>query len=671
MRIIELFAGLGSQTQALVNLGMNHEVAAISEIDRYALISYEALHRKPNNLGDITKIAELPQAELWTYSFPCQDISLAGKQAGIKDGTRSGLLFEVERLLRVAAEKGTLPKYLLLENVKNLVGKRFRADFDSWLSFLSDLGYTNYWQVLNTRDYCIPQNRERVFCVSIRGEHTPYKFPEKRHLRLRLKDMLDTEVEERYYLSEQALSTLLNATYNQERERLQNPNGAHRTLCARDYKSPTVVPTCRQAGKLTGGKWDKMHDISKRVYETDGISPTLHCAGGGNTEPKIIDDTYRCREPRVYGKIAPTIRSAQTFKVTAGQFQPINRDYKADGEPRAEHFECRKDEIANAVLTGDRKNCIRIAALGEEPNAEIKERFFKQAFETLKSNDCKHGDTIDAFNRRVNKTGVSPTLTNRPEGFKTAILPVIKDPKIIYEEPLQKKGWQRKACEVINPDGICTCIHTQSNNLLQKITEPIICAMRGRNPDNPKSRKAGIPTVQKLETGGYVSNTLTTVQKDNLVAEPKETFVGRGYKDFVNKKGYFPEIFNAYNRSEIKQEAPTVTTQCGSVTSSSGILKAETDKVSKTVRVGGHGWHYKHTWDVIQANTRIRKLTPWECLRLQGWRDSEISKIRSAGISNTQAYRQAGNGITVTVLMAIFGELFNIPYKELLDNWSY
>lgn len=124
LRLIELFAGIGSQTQALTNIGIAHRVVAISEIDKYAIQSYEAMHGKANNLGDIRKIEELPDADLWTYSFPCQDISVAGKGAGIKEGTRSGLLFEVERLLRVASEKGTLSKYLLLENVKNLVSKK-------------------------------------------------------------------------------------------------------------------------------------------------------------------------------------------------------------------------------------------------------------------------------------------------------------------------------------------------------------------------------------------------------------------------------------------------------------------------------------------------------------------------------------------------------------------
>ncbi|MDY5928493.1 MAG: DNA (cytosine-5-)-methyltransferase, partial [Candidatus Onthovivens sp.] len=117
------------------------------------------------NLGDICKIERLPKADLWTYSFPCQDVSVAGKLAGLGEGTRSGLLYQVERLLNVAKDEDTLPKYLLLENVKNLVSKRFKEHFDKWLEYLESLGYKNYWKVLNAKDYGIPQNRERVFCI--------------------------------------------------------------------------------------------------------------------------------------------------------------------------------------------------------------------------------------------------------------------------------------------------------------------------------------------------------------------------------------------------------------------------------------------------------------------------------------------------------------------------
>ena len=209
LKIIELFAGIGSQTQALKNIGVEHEVVAISGIDKYCIRSYEAMHGKANNLGDICKIDKLPQADLWTYSFPCQDLSVAGKLAGIKEGTRSGLLYEVERLLGVAKERNELPRYLLLENVKNLVSKRFIGDFNRWLEYLESLGYKNYWQVLNAKNYGIPQNRERVFCVSILGDHKAFNFPEKQELKLKLKDLLEEEVEERYYLSQKMLDCFM------------------------------------------------------------------------------------------------------------------------------------------------------------------------------------------------------------------------------------------------------------------------------------------------------------------------------------------------------------------------------------------------------------------------------------------------------------------------------
>lgn len=596
LRLIELFAGIGSQTQALTNIGVAHKVVAISEIDKYAIQSYEAMHGKANNLGDIRKIEELPDADLWTYSFPCQDISVAGKGAGIKEGTRSGLLFEVERLLRVASEKGTLPKYLLLENVKNLVSKKFKADFDKWLDFLAELGYTNYWKVLNAKDYGIPQNRERVFCVSIRGEHEPFVFPKPKELTIRLRDMIDEMVDEKFYLKESTIRSILRSTFNSRRDSIRPGDGLANTLLARDWRGPQ----CVQVGEVVGGKWDKMHDISKRVYEPDGIAPTVHCQQGGNTELKIAEDfvlggLQKHQTPRTDG-ISPTLTEAMG---KGGGQTPIIID-----------------------------------------TAEPKERFYKQAFETLKENECEVGDTIDAFNKKVNKSGVCPTLTTRPEGFKTAILPVVG-------------------------------------------------AMRGRNPEDPSDRTAGVPTEQRLEINEKgLCNALTTVQNDNLVIEEdKQDYVSRRYNEFIKEKGYVPEMFVAYNKTEIKDVAPTLTGQCSSPSGSSAVLKLETpikvavankqgyeeanpgDYVnitypgSKTKR-GRVGEGVAHTLTcgdgsaVITENVRIRKLTPRECLRLMGWKDEQIDKIVAAKISGTQQYRQAGNGIVVQVLESIFKALF-------------
>lgn len=602
LRLIELFAGIGSQTQALTNIGIAHKVVAISEIDKYAIQSYEAMHGKANNLGDIRKIEELPDADLWTYSFPCQDISVAGKGAGIKEGTRSGLLFEVERLLRVASEKGTLPKYLLLENVKNLVSKKFKADFDKWLDFLSELGYTNYWKVLNAKDYGIPQNRERVFCVSIRGEHEPFVFPKPKELTIRLRDMIDEAVDERFYLKESTIRSILRSTFNSRRDSIRPGDGLANTLLARDWRGPQ----CVQVGEVVGEKWDKMHDISKRVYEPNGIAPTVHCQQGGNTELKIAEDfvlggLQKHQTPRTDG-ISPTLTEAMG---KGGGQTPIIID-----------------------------------------TAEPKERFYKQAFETLKENECEVGDTIDAFNKRVNKSGVCPTLTTRPEGFKTAILPVVG-------------------------------------------------AMRGRNPEDPSDRTAGVPTEQRLEINEKgLCNALTTVQKDNLVIEEdKQDYVSRRYNEFIEEKGYVPEMFVAYNKTEIKDVAPTLTGQCSSPSGSSAVLKLETpvkvnvankkgyeeanpgDYVNITYpgsktkrgRVGNGVAHTLTCGDgnaVITENVRIRKLTPRECLRLMGWKDEQIDKIVAAKISGTQQYRQAGNGIVVQVLEAIFKALFLAEENE-------
>lgn len=205
LKVVELFAGIGAFRAALQRLGINHEVVAISEIDPYPVKAYTAMYGDTPNLGDITKIERLPKCDLLTYGFPCQDISLAGHMQGLAkgSGTRSGLLWEVERLLTVSAENDELPTFLIMENVKNLVSKKFKPDFDSWLNKLESFGYNNYYKVLNSKDYGIPQNRERVFCISIlKSADKGYTFPEPQELKLFLVDMLEDEVDEKYFLSD-------------------------------------------------------------------------------------------------------------------------------------------------------------------------------------------------------------------------------------------------------------------------------------------------------------------------------------------------------------------------------------------------------------------------------------------------------------------------------------
>lgn len=165
IKVNELFAGIGAFRKALINLDIPHEIVGISEIDKFAIQSYEAMYGPTRNYGDITKVARLDYADLWTYGFPCQDVSTMGKMKGIVKGkTRSGLLYEVERLLEVAQSEGALPRCLILENIKNLVQRRFAKDFERWIDKLSELGYETKWKVLKASDYGIPQKKRASLC---------------------------------------------------------------------------------------------------------------------------------------------------------------------------------------------------------------------------------------------------------------------------------------------------------------------------------------------------------------------------------------------------------------------------------------------------------------------------------------------------------------------------
>lgn len=215
LRLVELFAGIGAQAKALENLGVEFEHYRICEFDKYAVKSYNAVHGTEWQTSDITEITadDLGIVDtdrftyLLTYSFPCTDLSLAGKQAGMSrdSGTRSGLLWEVERLLK---EMHELPQILLMENVPQVHGTKNKEDFESWIAFLDSLGYTSVWKDLNAKDYGIPQNRNRCFMVSWLGNYQ-YSFPEGMELKLRLKDMLEDSVEEKFYLKEEAVQGLL------------------------------------------------------------------------------------------------------------------------------------------------------------------------------------------------------------------------------------------------------------------------------------------------------------------------------------------------------------------------------------------------------------------------------------------------------------------------------
>lgn len=214
IKLLSLFSGIGAFEKALDNIGVRYELVNYCEIDRYASKAYAMIHEcsEEKNLGDITKVEtdKLPNdIDILTYGFPCQDISLAGRQRGFDENgkrTRSGLFFEA---LRIIEDKK--PRVAICENVKNLTSKKFSKEFDTVLNSLVAAGYRNYWKVLNAKDYGVPQNRERVFIVSIRQDIDTgdFDFPQGFPLKKRLKDILENKVDECFYLSQQRFKKLL------------------------------------------------------------------------------------------------------------------------------------------------------------------------------------------------------------------------------------------------------------------------------------------------------------------------------------------------------------------------------------------------------------------------------------------------------------------------------
>lgn len=365
IRLIELFAGYGSQALALKYLGANFEHWKICEWAVKSIQAYKDLHfgddntdysatktqdevidylyskgisanyNEPMTIDQIKRLDEEKQRVIYnnliathnlvsvcnchasdleisdtdkytyimTYSFPCQDLSLAGKGLGMEkgSGTRSGLLWEVERILDEC--NGNLPQILLMENVPEVIGTNNSEHFSQWVAKLDSLGYKSKWEILNAKDYGVPQNRARCFMVSWLGNYY-YDFPKKVKLEKRIKDILETNVDEKYYLNDDTIERI--------------------------------------------SKWKSQQQPLDHILNDNSCSPCLTARGGGEEHSGMI----------LYGE------------------------------------------------TNDNN------------------RFFKQAFETAQENDCNAGDTIDAYNKKVNQSGTSPTITTRPEGFKTAILVV-------------------------------------------------------------------------------------------------------------------------------------------------------------------------------------------------------------------------------------------------------
>lgn len=662
LKVFESFSGYGSQSIALENIGIDYEVVATSEIDKYAIIAYDALHRhnmnteveqktkeemveylqnkriawdskkekcmlpksekqirqlyeacvRSKNLGDISniKVEDIPKHDLFTVSSPCTDFSVAGKTKGAMwtckkcetkfnpfetnftskcpncgseeiTKTASSLLVECSKIIQYCR-----PKFIFMENVKNLVGKKFKPFFDKWCEYLESLGYTNYYSILNGKDFGIPQNRERVFMISIHGEHTPYEFPKGFPLELRLKDMLEDKVDEKYYLPQEMHDRFLafpkNRLNNEDLEVIgttapnpydkngniiydkctsawcYSPDKCISTLSARDYKQPKQIVESNN-DKFVSKKYEEFID-------TDTISPTIPTSQGGGVCPKILVEKLGNIYPsngqngNIYSSngISPTISAGTGIKgngIGSNNAPKIlidklnfvggigEKDWAGDGKKLSRNYpQGNRVYDENGIACSQTSNGGGLGGptgLYLTDNKDINPIRLGGVFDDEKSRH-QAGSVRD-------KEQLSPTLDTAQGGYR--------EPCIVEKVQLKNSDIELTQEEL-----------------------PCCVASRGRNVDNPSRRIAGDDLEQRLEPNrNDCTNTLTSVSKDNYV---------------------------------------------------------------------------------MQRNFRIRRLTCRECFRLMGLKDYQIDLIQNAKISDTQQYKMAGNSIIVDVLEYIFSNLF-------------
>lgn len=485
------------------------ELVNFCEFDKYATKSYCAIHNvdESKNLGDITKVdeTELDNFNMICGGSPCQDFSVAGKQKGsvwtcrdcVDDNgkhfeynpltvhwskrnccpncgskniekTRSSLLVEYLRVVR-----SNRPNFGIYENVKNIVGKQFKdTTFKLFTDELEEYGYNVYWKVLNAKNYGIPQNRERVYLLFIKKDldNGKFEFPEPFDNGLRLKDLLEDKVDEKFYISDEKVERFI-TNLNDKNSLLYDPCQVKRegksreyseyapTLTSRDYKDPRLVNenVVRQVGNISdcNGAWDNPQ--VGRVYDVSGCSPTLNTCSGGGHEPKVITGIDKSYNNPKFIETANCITSREDRGVS-------NRESEGTAVLETPNISyCLDSNYYKGTTIEQYMNKHRRQLIVENNKVAI-----KQALETLNENDCKPGDTINAFNKHVDKSGYSPTLTTRPEGFKTAILPVtdnIRIRKLTPRETFRLMGFSDENFDAAQKAGVSNSqLYKQAGN---------------------------------------------------------------------------------------------------------------------------------------------------------------------------------------------------------------
>lgn len=781
IKLLELFSGIQSQERALRQLNIPYESVGVCDCDKDVLVSsaamrfdleneitnynfpsveimieelqqknigYDFSHQKHTitsrtpitklkqyyisdkllkNLGDISKVERLPRANFVTYSSPCQSFSVAGKLAGAAktctkcghkwdidfsnpdynykcpicgnaslESTTSGLLQEVQRLLSVAYEENELPEYLMLENVRNLVGKKFIGQFDAWIKWLDDIGYNTYWKVLNAKHFGIPQNRERVFAISIRKDIDDglFKFPEQIPLTTRLKDVLEKNVDEKYYLPDERIEKILNSTFIQEKKRIQMTDVCD-TLLARDWKDPKCVPVDGEPQII-----QKFGDRGTNQYSVRDYAHTIPANPMSDRGQMVVEP----QEP---------------FIVASRGRNPDNPSDRTTGAPTEQRLEPNLSGCTNTITSVQKDNYVC------EPQVLRAERteYGKSIRKQYESGEIKE------------KIGNMREMKPRTDGVANTITSVQKDnyvaEPIIYDDYNNRISADQEAINTLTSN----CGASAERNGV-KIIEPVIVEDFYQSRE-PRVYKETAPTIRSERTGLKVADEIeypcstrgrqvasairasiykqgTRNLEENLInglgyegiieQEPQLEFVGGiGDKDWA-KDGKklsrnYPQGSRVYSSDGI---ASSLTAQgVGGAGGYSGLYAVEEDinlkcLNSKGGRNGVDGLQPSLTDRVYDADGcatacatstyfmpgylvsegvrwRIRKLTSCECWRLMGFTDTDHNRA-AAYVSASALYKQAGNSICTCCLVGIFHSLFKNDddgdYTQYLINFN-
>lgn len=709
------------------------ELVNFCEFDKYATKSYCAIHNvdESKNLGDITKVDEnkLQDFNMICGGSPCQDFSVAGKQKGSVwtckecgheynpltvhwnkrnycpncgskniEKTRSSLLVEYLRVVR--ANK---PNFGIYENVKNIVGKQFKdTTFKLFTDELEEYGYNVYWKVLNAKHFGIPQNRERVYLIFIRKDldNGKFKFPEPFDNGLRLKDMLEDEVDEKFYISDDKVKRLV-TNLNDSNSLLYDPSQVKRegksreyteyapTLTSRDYKDPRLVNenAVKQVGNISAstGAWNNPQ--VGRVYDPNGCSPTLNTCSGGGHEPKVlqvgkinssqdgvivdpkgISPTHTAghgNTPKVLmiGNCNPSGNGMNGNVYSENGLSPTLTTNKGEGNKVAikqatkqGYIECELGGVADLSYPDSKTRRGRVQDNGNicptitatetgVCRIEPKERFFN------KDDVGNFYDYISVIFECLDcmKIATEGEMKNeeRYQKFRKILYVLWEE---IRKETVQ---WKARGFWSIPEEEI---LQSRMYGKIQTNATKPGCDMEDCTSNCTENKRKNIEK-DEMRNMWKIWEVRCSSYKLELEGQFIEEFASvmskLSYQNTQNKKCML-DMWRSDERTRILQQALFEIQK----------IRMSSDEKEKS-RVPNLPKDDKESKKM--CGFRIRKLTPKETFRLMGFADKDFDAAQNAGISNSQLYKQAGNSIVVDVLYYIYRELY-IAMPYLFDD---